>query len=69
MFVRTPNGRLQPLDAEPNRNGNIAVKDGTAYVLNSDLFDAACEVGEVRYTSHFATCTKPENHRRKRGKR
>jgi hypothetical protein len=80
FFVRTERGELMPLDADPVKDGNIVVRDwsvtedGTttagkvAVALKGDLFEGDTG-GEVRYKSHFATCTDPARHRKKRPKK
>lgn len=66
LWGETANGAKMPLDAEPHVNGNIAIRAGVIVVLpKEDLFSERRE-GEVRYKSHFASCTHPERHRKPR---
>lgn len=67
VFVQSAVGRsIIVLDPEPAANGNIVLKDGEAhYIKKDDLFEPRPE-GEVRYVSHFATCTNPKRFRKRR---
>lgn len=62
IFVETLAGKAIPLDADPAEDGNVIIEGGKARVL-SGLYDAQAD--QVRYKSHFATCTHPERHRRR----
>ena len=56
-----------PLNADPDPAGNVAVRPGTmtGYVLRKGQ---KAVPPEVTYLPHFATCTKPEAHRRRQRK-
>jgi hypothetical protein len=62
-WVKTPAGKMMPLDEKPVLDGNLVVIDGVATaggdqesILYGDGF---------RYVSHFATCAQAAQHRRK----
>lgn len=59
-------GGRMPVDAKPTPAGNIIFIDKKGHVLHKD---ETPPVDAVRWTSHFATCTKPKQHRKPRGKR
>lgn len=68
IFVESAVSRaIIVLDPEPNQEkGNIVVIDGKAhYIKKDDLFQQRPE-GEVRYVSHFATCTNPKRFRKRK---
>lgn len=61
FWVKTVNGKMQPLDLEPDPNGNIELKDGVAHVIpKDDLFPP-----ERRYMCHHATCPQGRQWRKK----
>lgn len=72
VWAETVAGNRMPLDAGPNPDGNViavghtgehmVVKVGTAEEL-------AATPADRRYLSHFATCTHPDRHRRRKPKR
>lgn len=64
IWIRSSNNNLMPLDAQPNPEGNIVIKDGVAHVMKGDLFEEMLE-GE-RYMTHFATCPNSAKHRKKK---
>lgn len=62
QWVKTPNGRIMPLDPEPVQyGGNIVIRNGVAIVL---LKGEPAEAGEKIYRSHFATCSSSRQHRK-----
>ncbi len=64
MWIKTAaTGKPMPLDAEPNPNGSIVIRDGLAHVLKTG---ALLVPGERRFTSHFATCPNAAGHRKRR---
>lgn len=65
MWAMTEKGNKMPLDAEPVRwGGNIRVHDdGTCSVLHKD---EPRMPGEMLYRSHFATCPKAVQNRKKK---
>lgn len=65
IWIHSAAGNLMPLDAEPVENGNLCIIDGKAHAIKNDLFDPMLPQGP-RYQSHFATCSSPELHRKKK---
>ena len=65
-WVRTPAGKMMPLDAKPTPEGNVVVVRGIGYAGTSKYTgDPNLLPGEeFRYTSHFATCPQAGQHRR-----
>ena len=67
VWAKTSRGLSMPLDAAPVVDGNVAIRDGVAVVVDpGGLFDE--RPGEVRYVAHFATCPQAAQHR-SRGRR
>lgn len=63
FFATLNTGKSMPMDAVPVENGNFVLdKHGTYRVV----LTSESSPGEPRYLSHFATCSNPEKHRRKR---
>lgn len=59
VWATTRNGKLMPVDAEPNALGNVElIEDGKSVRAivhgQSDLFDG------MRHMPHWATCAEPE---------
>lgn len=52
-LLRTENGKMMPLDVEPNDKGNVVVLNGLAHVLKKDEEPPA---NAARMMPHFATC-------------
>ncbi len=52
IWARTVNGKLIPLDAEPNPDGNVMLINGVANVYAQPPLG----LGEI-YMPHHATCT------------
>jgi hypothetical protein len=62
-WVRTAAGKRMPIDFEPTEDGNVVIEpDGVVHVLKAGEFPVP---GEARHTSHFATCPKAAEHRRR----
>lgn len=64
-------GKLMPLDAAPDPNGNVLLKeDGTYKVLSLSMFDDQDWLRHkghwVRHKSHFATCEHSGDWRKKK---
>lgn len=80
MWVMTENSRAMPLDPKPNDAGNVIILAGRRSASRYGdvpvvrVFpNAEPTLGEEdvsadgrRYMSHFATCTRPQDHRRRR---
>lgn len=62
-FERTVNDKLMPLDVDPVLDGNVVIREGVVRVLKEGELPAA---GELRYVSHFKSCTAPEAFRQPR---
>lgn len=60
--------KRMPLNPEPDEAGNVAVRvDGTGTRIGRVLGKGQKALpGEVLYTPHFATCKRPNAHRRRR---
>ena len=58
-----PQGRLMPIDARPAEGGNLAVIDGV-YVIVRDRGNAQ-RWQDSLHLSHFVTCPKATQHRRR----
>jgi hypothetical protein len=65
-FAKTSTGKSMPLDANPNPEGPIVLTGHPGVV--TFLSEAEKNDGQLRYrfTSHFATCPKADQFRRKR---
>ncbi|MFE9886258.1 hypothetical protein [Streptomyces scopuliridis] len=60
--LTTANGKRQPVDAEPNAEGNLAVlrgADDLLYVRSLTTAQPDIRPGEWRAMPHHATCTNP----------
>ncbi|MGW6603305.1 hypothetical protein [Streptomyces sp. NPDC055036] len=60
--LTTANGKRQPVDAEPNAAGNLAVSRGAddlLYVRSLTTAHPEIRAGEWRAMPHHATCTNP----------
>ncbi|WP_405799324.1 hypothetical protein [Streptomyces sp. NBC_01506] len=60
--LTTANGRRQPVDAEPNSAGNLAVSrgpDDVLYVRALTTDRPELKAGEWQAMPHHATCTNP----------
>lgn len=55
-FARTVNNRAIPLDAEPNAEGNVVIRDGVAHVLGPMELLLVLGAGEALRMPHHATC-------------
>ena len=64
LWAKTENGRLIPLDPEPDAAGNVALVDGVAVVLTARVLERIR--GATLHRSHFATCPYADDHRRPR---
>lgn len=63
LWVRTANGRLMPLDAEPVADGNLVLVNGVPTLIRGDLSETVPE--GPRYKSHFVTCIHADKFRKK----
>jgi hypothetical protein len=63
IWIRTPKGKAMPLDATPNPNGNVVIRDGLAVVLTLDELANDPSVGQRRFMPHWATCEHAAKHR------
>ena len=61
IWVRTENGKMMPLDANPDTEGTIGIVDGVAHFIASELRF----VNSKFYHSHFSTCPNAAKHRKK----
>jgi hypothetical protein len=61
FFGAVANGKRMPLNVEPAKDGNVVIRDGIVRVLRQG---EEPEKGELRYVSHFATCTAPKSFRK-----
>lgn len=59
-------GRIMPLDSVPTSSGTIERKRNRAGKWFGRIVPADERNGRKLYVSHFATCDKPEAHRKKR---
>lgn len=66
LWVRSENGKLMPLEAQPSPDGRYQIDGEVAYYLKGMFRDLAVEQGEPLYKSHFANCPKANSHRRDR---
>ena len=63
LWVKTPAGKWQILDAEPCPDGTIIVDaDGVAHTIKADLFIP--DAKGVRYMTHWATCPNSKSHKK-----
>lgn len=53
-WLRTAAGKAMPVDAAPNPDGNVYLKDGLAHVLHKDEQQPA---NVALLMPHHATCT------------
>lgn len=70
--LTTANGRRQPVDAEPNPAGNLAVSrgaDNVLYVRALTKDHPEPTAAEWRAMPHHATCTSPPPRRSSSGQR
>lgn len=63
FIVDTPKGKKMPLDAKPVEDGNIVIINKEAHCLKAG---EQVEPGTIRWKCHWATCTKPAQHRRRK---
>jgi len=67
FFARTEAGKMNPINAEPDREGNIVIRNGYASgigpvfemrVLSKERVaeNRKAVIREVTYKSHYATC-------------
>lgn len=61
IWIRTPKGKAMPLDATPNPNGNVVIRDGLAVVLKLEELETATD--RRRFMPHWATCEHAAKHR------
>lgn len=62
-WARTANDRAMPLDAEPNADGNVVIRDGVAHVLGPmELLVLGAD--EVLRMPHHATCPNADDWKR-----
>lgn len=67
LWTTTERGALQPVDAEPNENGNVAVrKDGAGRLRSRGISGERplLEHEEHLHMPHHATCTNPPPRRK-----
>lgn len=62
IWLKTPNGKSMPLDAEPRPEGNVVIRDGLAVVLKLAEFATA---EKRRFVAHWSTCRNPPERKRK----
>lgn len=76
LWAITAKGKNMPLDLHPTVTGNVRLT-GEQITGNDGHHGPECEVlgkpqltdqlpDDLRYTSHFATCSDPERHRRRK---
>jgi hypothetical protein len=69
-FVLTPKRRRMPIDPRPAREGNVRLErvfdEVVAVTLAGGELDRAREASEPLYTSHFATCPKAAQFKRRK---
>lgn len=68
FWVRFPSGKAMLVDAQPRSDGNVEVLETDGGLRVRVLRAVEPSVTGLRYGSHFATCPKADEHR-KRGKR
>ncbi len=70
VWATMPTGCLNPLDATPTPDGNIAAYRDSAGDLQARVLKAGEEplTHEHRGVSHFSTCVNADAHRRRRGR-
>lgn len=61
MMLKTVNGKSMPVNAEPVAHGNLEVTGDQCRVIKTHEVYTG-----VRYLSHFATCTKAAQFRKKK---
>jgi hypothetical protein len=61
LWIRTPKGKAMPLDATPNPNGNVVIRDGLAVVLNLAELETTTE---RKWLAHWASCPNAIGHRK-----
>lgn len=68
IWRRMHTGSRMPIDPEPHPEGNILLGSatGTSQVLSKEARKNHKAAGTPLYRSHFVTCTRPEQHRKKR---
>lgn len=59
--------KLNPIDAAPDRNGNLAIsrEKGLYRIATGNEIEIAKHEGKNLYISHFATCQDADLHRNK----
>lgn len=63
MWIKTPKNKSMPLDATPNPDGNVVIRDGLAVVLTA-LEKAKPLDGQRRFLAHWASCPTAAKHRK-----
>lgn len=62
FWMKTTNGKLAPIDAEPSPDGNMVLRDDVAHVVKKgDLFETG-----PKHKNHFATCPNAASHKKPR---
>lgn len=69
IWARTVNGKLQPLDRDPNSDGNVVAtgkkhEDGRMIVETLGPLELAADDGRTRYMPHHATCPKADRYKK-----
>jgi len=65
VWAETPTGKLAPFDAVPTMRGKWGIDDRTPTPKAAKI-DGEANAGAPAFASHFSTCPKAAEHRRKR---
>lgn len=66
IWATTQKGKLMPLDAAPDPDGNLAVSRWATVIAVHPRTELTDTQGFPTHKSHFATCPHAAEHRRKR---
>lgn len=61
----TPKGKAMPVEIAPSERGNVIVSGDVATVLTRGQIAGARAHGQPLYVSHFTSCSKADDYRRK----
>lgn len=65
IWCLTEQGKRMPVDVEPVPHGNLTLSDARPTPVATVVSKSGREPGRRLYISHFATCPKSNQHRRK----
>lgn len=66
VWIKTPKGKSMPLDATPNPEGNVVIRDGLAVVLTAAEKAVVPSVGPRRWLPHWVGCPSAQTHRKEK---